>query len=73
MVLLDDVMSELDESRREYLLNHMGDRQIFITCCDPNYFRHLEDGKSFHIQGGAIYKVEEYVRPQKEENPCISI
>ncbi|MEQ2397897.1 DNA replication/repair protein RecF [Merdimmobilis hominis] len=73
VVLLDDVMSELDESRREYLLNHMGDRQIFITCCDPNYFRHLEDGKSFHIQGGAIYKVEEYGRPQKEENPCISI
>lgn len=25
VVLLDDVMSELDESRREYLLNHMGD------------------------------------------------
>lgn len=73
VVLLDDVMSELDEGRREYLLNHMGDRQIFITCCDPNYFRRMADGKSFQIQGGSILQVEEYGRPPKEETPCISI
>jgi len=36
IVLLDDVMSELDERRRDYLLHHLKDRQIFITCCDPH-------------------------------------
>ena len=33
--MLDDVMSELDMSRRDYLLNHLDGRQVFITCCDP--------------------------------------
>ena len=67
VVLLDDVMSELDENRREYLLNHMGDRQIFITCCDPNYFRMLKTGKSFQIQGGKILSQQDFSHSQKEE------
>ncbi len=28
VVLLDDVMSELDASRRDYLLNHLDNRQV---------------------------------------------
>ena len=32
VVLLDDVMSELDRSRREYLLGGLTGRQVFITC-----------------------------------------
>ncbi len=42
VVLLDDVMSELDENRRDYLLHHLRDRQIFITCCDPNQIASAE-------------------------------
>ena len=39
VILLDDVMSELDEGRRNYLLHHLENRQIILTCCDPNQIR----------------------------------
>lgn len=29
-------MSELDMSRRDYLLNHLDGRQVFITCATGN-------------------------------------
>ena len=54
VVLLDDVMSELDGGRQEYLLNHIKDRQIFITCCDPNAIRSLKDGILFRAEQGVI-------------------
>ena len=34
--LFDDVLSELDEKRRNYILSGIGDRQIIITSCDPD-------------------------------------
>lgn len=34
VLLLDDVMSELDENRRDSLLSHIDDAQIFVTCTD---------------------------------------
>lgn len=34
--LFDDVLSELDERRKKYLLSEIGERQIIITCCDKN-------------------------------------
>ena len=56
VVLLDDVMSELDESRRNYLLNKMGNRQVFITCCDKSQFEKISKGKAFEIKNGKIIK-----------------
>lgn len=54
IILFDDVLSELDESRQEYLLNRLGEFQVFITCCDPaNTTRH-KNGKVFHIKNGDI-------------------
>ncbi len=35
VILLDDVLSELDLSRQEYLLNRLDGMQVFITCCEP--------------------------------------
>lgn len=54
IILLDDVMSELDENRQDYLLNHIKDRQVFITCCDKNTILKLKKGKTFHISGGGL-------------------
>ena len=34
VILLDDVLSELDAKRREYLLHNLQERQIFLSCCD---------------------------------------
>ncbi len=52
VALLDDVMSELDEKRQDYVLNHIRDRQVFLTCCDPSQVLRLCNGKSFLIKGG---------------------
>ena len=54
IALLDDVMSELDEKRQDYILNHIKNWQVFITCCDKETILRLKKGKTFHIDGGKI-------------------
>ena len=54
IILLDDVMSELDSSRRDYLLNHLSGKQVFITCCETAYFKTLENGRCFRVANGQI-------------------
>lgn len=54
VVLFDDVMSELDKSRRDFLLNQLKDKQTFITCCDTAAFDGLSGGKVFEIRAGNI-------------------
>lgn len=52
IILLDDVMSELDDSRRDFLLHRLKERQIFITCCDPNQI--VDVDAEFEIRGGRL-------------------
>lgn len=54
IMLLDDVMSELDESRQDFILNHLSGMQVFITCCDVSNAARLQSGKVLHIVGGAL-------------------
>ena len=54
IALLDDVMSELDEKRQDYILNHIKNRQVFITCCDKETILRLKKGKTFHIEKGLL-------------------
>ena len=54
LILLDDVMSELDSIRRDYLLNSIGESQIFLTCCDKELFSGLSDGKVFTMEKGRL-------------------
>jgi len=54
LILLDDVMSELDAGRQDYLLNHLHDRQVFITCCDPQSISLMEKGRRFLIKEGSV-------------------
>lgn len=54
VALLDDVMSELDLLRQDYILNHIHDWQVLITCCDPVAIERQTGGKVFHIQNGNI-------------------
>lgn len=54
VALLDDVMSELDEKRQDYILNHIIDRQVFLTCCDPSQVLRMCGGSSFLIKDGEI-------------------
>lgn len=54
LILLDDVMSELDMGRQDYILNHIKDKQVFITCCDPASILRMSEGKTFNIVNGKI-------------------
>lgn len=54
VALLDDVMSELDQSRQDYILNHIGDWQVFVTCCDPDPLRRMAGGREFQMKKGKL-------------------
>ncbi len=54
VAILDDVMSELDPDRQAFILNHIKDWQVFITCCDPTNVKPLKEGKVFTVVGGKI-------------------
>ena len=51
--LLDDVMSELDPERQNYILNHIKGIQSFITCCDPSNVERLKEGRIINIANGS--------------------
>ena len=57
LVLLDDVMSELDANRRDYLLHHLENRQIFITCCDPHQIESAE--AIWEVSNGNVRQVKQ--------------
>lgn len=54
VILLDDVMSELDAHRQDYILNHVRNDQVFLTCCDRSNTLRLKEGKIFRVEGGVI-------------------
>ena len=52
VLLLDDVLSELDPGRQDFVLNQIVSGQVFITCCEPGRFTKL--GKTIEIKKGSI-------------------
>lgn len=54
VLLLDDVLSELDPRRQEFVLNRIAGGQVFITCCEDDRLPQLLGGKVFHVKQGAI-------------------
>lgn len=52
VLLLDDVLSELDEKRQDFVLNQIVSGQVFITCCEPGRFTKL--GKTMEISRGKL-------------------
>ncbi|MBQ8833304.1 MAG: DNA replication/repair protein RecF [Oscillospiraceae bacterium] len=52
VLLLDDVLSELDPGRQDFVLNQIVSGQVFITCCEPGRFTKL--GKTIEIRKGSI-------------------
>ncbi len=56
VAFLDDVMSELDVSRQDYILNHIDGWQVFISCCEPSATLRLTAGKVFQIKQGVIFE-----------------
>ena len=52
VLLLDDVLSELDPGRQDFVLNQIVKGQVFITCCEPGRFTKL--GKNIEIKSGKL-------------------
>ena len=52
VLLLDDVLSELDPGRQDFVLNQIVSGQVFITCCEPGRFTKL--GKTIEIHKGNV-------------------
>lgn len=54
VLLLDDVLSELDAERRDFVINHIGDGQVFITCCEDAGNLGKTGARFLRIDGGRI-------------------
>lgn len=54
VLLLDDIMSELDKERQNYVLNKIQNMQIFITCTDAEALKNIEKGKFINIEKGMV-------------------
>ncbi len=53
VLLLDDVLSELDDERQTYLLTRMGEHQTIVTTCDTAAFART-NGKIVMVKSGAV-------------------
>ncbi len=51
--LLDDILSELDRDRKEFVLSHISDRQVIITGCESEVFESGR-GKRILVENGKI-------------------
>ncbi len=54
VILLDDVLSELDKSRKDFVLSQIANMQIFITCCEPI---DKISGGMFLVKSGKVQRV----------------
>ncbi len=53
IVLLDDVLSELDEFRQDYLLHQITDTQTIVTSCDKTAFLRT-NGVIYTVENGCL-------------------
>ena len=53
VLLLDDVLSELDAGRQDFVLNKLKKGQVFITCCEKD--RLTELGRVYNVEQGRIF------------------
>ncbi|MBP3922212.1 MAG: DNA replication and repair protein RecF [Ruminiclostridium sp.] len=52
IMILDDVLSELDSNRQQFVLNNIVNSQVFITCCNIDDIKNLDNGKVWRVEKG---------------------
>ncbi|MBR4949911.1 MAG: DNA replication/repair protein RecF [Clostridia bacterium] len=57
VLLLDDIMSELDIKRQDFIINNIKNKQVIITVCDYERYKNLENSALYNVSGGVIRKV----------------
>ncbi len=55
VLLLDDVLSELDVKRQEFVLNRIGGGQTLISCCEDEGISSRTGGKVLFVEKGRIH------------------
>lgn len=55
ILILDDILSELDEERRKFFINSIKNRQVIITCTDKEK-NFSADCNIFRVENGHIFK-----------------
>ena len=56
VLLLDDVLSELDAGRQDFVINCIRSGQVLITCCETD--RLTTAGRTFRVEAGRVAEVE---------------
>ena len=54
VIILDDILSELDSIRRNYIIHHIEKSQVFITCCNINELSALTNSKAWNTENGCF-------------------
>ena len=54
ILLLDDVLSELDMKRQEFVLNRIGGGQTLITCCEDEGISSRTGGNVIYVENGRV-------------------
>lgn len=54
ILLLDDVLSELDQKRQEFVLNRIGGGQTLISCCEDAEISRRTGGRVLWVEKGKI-------------------
>ncbi len=57
VVILDDILSELDATRRNFVLQHIDNSQVFITCCNMDDLQSLKKGKAWRTEKGEFFEI----------------
>ena len=57
VLLLDDVLSELDAKRQDFVLNRIEHGQVLITCCEPEKLAAVRGGRLFRVDNGTVKQV----------------
>lgn len=50
--LFDDVLSELDASRRDFLIRRIRDKQVILTTCESETLFSLDDARMIRVENG---------------------
>ena len=60
ILLLDDVLSELDGDRQNFVLNRINTGQVFISSCTMDKYAEISTGRLFRIRHGSVIHVQDF-------------
>lgn len=66
--LFDDVLSELDENRRSFIISKIENKQVILTSCEPIDFKSLDKANYIEIKDGKRENLN--LSPSEEKSLC---